>query len=181
MQNNFSFLFLFLAIFYTSMVAAQTKSKGPVISEFGEVFAIENATFPLDTTKEYKAVFDIMTSPESHQELNRSMETAARFLNMHAQAGVPVSNLKAAMVVHNEASKDVITNEAYQKRYNTNNPNLELIQALLKADVQVVFCGQSSAARNFPKEDLIPGVQLALSAMTALIQFQNQEYRLIKF
>ncbi|WP_273566985.1 DsrE family protein [Maribacter halichondriae] len=160
---------------------SQNKSKGPIITEYGEVFEVKNPEFKVDTSKEYRAVFDIMNSPESHTDLNKSIETAARFLNMHAQAGVPKNQLKATLVVHNAASKDIITNEAYQKKYGTDNPNRELIQALLDADVQIIFCGQSSAARGFPKEELIEGVQLSLSAMTALIELQNQEYRLIKF
>ena len=47
--------------------------------------------------------------------------------------------------------------------------------------VQIIFCGQSSNSRNIPKEQLIDGVQLSLSAMTALIQLQDQGYRLVKF
>ncbi len=173
-------VFLFL-VFLTTSTFSQKKSAGPIISGYGEVFTVESPDFKVDPNHEYKAVFDIMNSPESHDALNRSIETAARFLNMHAQAGVPKDKLKAAIVVHNAASKDIITNEAYQKRYGSDNPNLGLIQALLDADVQVIFCGQSSAARNFPKEELIEGVQLALSAMTALIDLQGQGYRLIKF
>jgi len=177
LQNT---LFVILSFSVVSIVA-QSKSAGPIITEFGEVFAVESQEFKVDPTKEYKAVFDIMNSPESHTQINKSIETAARFLNMHAQNGVPAENLKAALVVHNAASKDIITNKAYNKKYGTDNPNQKLIQALLDANVQIIFCGQSSAARGFPKEELVEGVQLSLSAMTALIDLQNQDYRLIKF
>ncbi len=163
----------------TSLVG-QTKSKGPIIQEYGEVFTVGNPDFKVDTTITYKAVFDIMNSPVSHEEINRSIETVARFLNMHVQNGVPAEQLKAAVVIHNAASKDVLSNEAYKKRYGTENPNAGLIQALLKADVPIIFCGQSAAARGIPKEDMIDGIQLALSAMNALIQLQDKEYRLIK-
>ncbi len=122
-----------------------------------------------------------MNSPESHESVNASIETAARFLNMHAQSGIPAKNLKVALVVHNKASKDVISNEAYQKKYGTNNPNQELIKALIDVGGQIIFCGQSSVSRGFPREDLIEGVQLSLSAMTALIQLQDENYKLIKF
>ena len=100
---------------------------------------------------------------------------------MHAQAEVPQSQLKAVLVVHNKASKDIITNEAYNKRYGIANPNYDMIQELMHAGVEIIFCGQSSKSRGFPKEDLIPGVQISLSAMTALIQLQNNGYQLIKF
>jgi len=162
-------------------LTAQTKKSGPIITDFGEVWEISEPDHKIDKNLEYKAVFDIMNSPENHEDLNTTIETAARFLNMHAQSGVPADQLKIALVVHNKASKDIITNEAYQKRYGTNNPNNDLVQALLDAGGQIIFCGQSSLSRGFPKEELIDGVQLSLSAMTALIQLQNEEYRLIKF
>lgn len=166
---------------YSCIAVAQSKETGPIIKDFGKVWKIENPDYKVDSTKEYKAVFDIMNSPESHGVVNATIETAARFLNMHAQGGIPAQNLKIALVVHNKASKDVISNEAYQKKYGTNNPNQKLIKALLDSGGQIIFCGQSSLSRDFPREDLIEGVQLSLSAMTALIQLQNEDYRLIKF
>ena len=172
---------LFLALAWAFVVAAQEKKAGPVIENFGKVWAIENPDFVTPTDTEYKVVFDIMNSPEDPAQLNASIETAARFLNMHAQAGVPIENMKVALVVHNKASKDIITDTAYQARFQMDNPNAEMVQDLLDAGVQFIFCGQSSVSRNFPIEETITGVELGLSAMTALIQLQNQGYRLIKF
>ena len=170
-----------ILFFVITTGTSQEKKAGPIISDFGKVHTIDNADFKVDVSKEYKVVFDIMNTPDAISDLNRSIETAARFLNMHAQAGVPVENLKVALVVHNKASKDIITNAAYQERYGIDNPNQELIQSIIAAGGEVVFCGQSSVSRGFPKEDLIDGVQLALSAMTALITFQDNNYRFIKF
>lgn len=160
---------------------AQEKKAGPVIADYGKVWRVENTKYKVDSKSELKAVFDIMNSPESPTELNKSIETAARFLNMHAQQGVSTDKLQVALVVHNQASKDIITNEAYQKRYGVDNPNAEMVEQLIDAGVQFIFCGQSSLSRKFPIEETIPGVQLSLSAMTALIQLQNNGYRLIKF
>jgi len=175
------FLPLLTTLIFQSTLLAQTKQTGPIIKDYGKVWAIENPDFKVDALKEYKAVFDIMNSPENHETVNASIETAARFLNMHAQSGVPAENLKIALVVHNKASKDVIDNDAYEKKYGTDNPNQKLIKALIDAGGQIIFCGQSSVSRDFPRKDLIEGVQLSLSAMTALIQLQNEDYRLIKF
>ena len=181
MPKNLKFLLFLALIFNIAALYAQEKSSGPVITEYGEVFAIDNADFEIDINNEYKAVFDIMNSPDSHSELNKSIETAARFLNMHVQSGVPAKQLKVALVVHNAASKDIITNAAYTAKYGVDNPNEKLIKALLEANAEIIFCGQSSKARGFPKEELIDGVHLSLSAMTALISLQDQGYRLIKF
>ncbi len=160
---------------------AQEKEAGPVLQDYGKVWKVESPDFATDTSIEYKVVFDIMQSPESHEKVNTSLETAARFLNMHTQNGVPLSQLKVALVVHSKASKDVISNAAYKKRFGVENPNYDMVQQLMDAGVEVILCGQSSKSRNFPKEQLIPGVQLSLSAMTALIQLQNKNYQLIKF
>lgn len=181
MKKHFAFLSTICMFFALNHTTAQTKSAGPIITDFGKVHQINNADFKVDKTKEYKAVFDIMNTPDDKKELNKSIETAARFLNMHAQSGIPAKNLKVALIVHNKASKDLITNEAYQKRYGTDNPNQELIKSLIDAGGEIIFCGQSSMSRGFPKEDLIEGVQLSLSAMTALIHFQDANYSLIKF
>ena len=174
-------LFWIFTIGFFSSCFSQTKQSGPVIKNYGKVWHIENTDFKVDTTKTYKAVFDIMNSPEDVSQRNASLETAARFLNMRAQSGVPLEQLKVALVVHNKASKDVITSEAYQAKYKVKNPNEQLLQDLMAAGAQIIFCGQSSSSRGFPKEDLIDGVQLSLSAMTALIQLQDENYRLIKF
>jgi len=162
-------------------VLSQTKESGPIIAEYGEVWNIKNPDFTTNSSKEYKVVFDIMNTSDSPDKLNKSIETAARFLNMHAQSGVPLSNLKVALVVHNKASKDLLKSTVYRDRYDTDNPNEVLIQKLLDVGVEVVFCGQSSLSRNVPVSDTIDGVDLALSAMTALIQLQDDGFQLIKF
>lgn len=172
---------LFLLLLGTLSGLGQEKKAGPVIKDYGKVWQIEAPDYQIQPNSEFKVVFDIMNSPEDPSQLNASIETAARFLNMHAQSGVSTENMKVALVVHNKASKDMITNEAYQNRFGISNPNAEMISQLMNAGVDFIFCGQSSASRNFPKEDTIDGVQLSLSAMTALIQLQNEGYRLIKF
>jgi intracellular sulfur oxidation DsrE/DsrF family protein len=160
---------------------AQKKAKGPVIKGYGEVWDIPGATYGTDTSGTFWAVFDVMNSPEDPGQLNPWMETAARFLNMHARAGVPVGQLKVALVVHNKASTDLLDSEHYRERFGVSNPNEGLLRELMDAGARVVFCGQSSTARNVPIEDTVKGVELSLSAITALIQLQESGYHLIKF
>jgi intracellular sulfur oxidation DsrE/DsrF family protein len=174
----FNLLFLFLV---PLVCCAQSRKAGPVVPNYGAVWPIDEPDYKTNTDEPLKVVFDIMNSPESYGTINASIETAARFLNMHAQAGVPSENLYVALVVHNKASKDVVLSEFYHERYGVENPNEPMIRELIDAGVQVIFCGQSSLSRNFPKTEIIEGVQLSLSAMTALIQLQNQGYRLVKF
>lgn len=171
---------LFLVIISHSLLA-QNKSSGPFIKNYGQVWKIDNQDYKVDTTKTFKVVFDIMTSPDDLGQVNPSIETAARFLNMHGQNGIPLEQLKVALVIHNKASKDVINSQAYKNKFGRENPNEELLKELIAANADIIFCGQSSASRGFPKQELIEGIQLSLSAMTALIQLQDDNYRLIKF
>ncbi|MDT0607703.1 DsrE family protein [Croceitalea rosinachiae] len=178
MSKTLAFVFLLGIVINLS---AQEKKAGPIIQDFGKVWVIENPDYQVRTNAELKVVFDIMNSPDDLTKSNASIETAARFLNMHGQSGVSKEHMKVALVVHNKASKDIITNEAYEARYGVENPNSKMVQQLMDAGVEFIFCGQSSFSRSFPIEETISGVQLSLSAMTALIQLQNDGYRLIKF
>ncbi len=159
---------------------SQEKKSGPVVEGYGQVWAIENPDFKTDTSQEFKVVFDVKDGPKSDTELNRNLNTVARFLNMHAQSGIPASQIKVALIVHGTAARNLLTDEAHKERYKVANPNRELVEQLLDAGVEIILCGQSSKTRDLPKEDLVPGVKIALSAMTANIQLQNQGYRPIK-
>jgi len=181
MEKRILFIGLFIFFISPGRSISQTTETGPVIENYGKVWKIEDLSFATETSKEFRVVFDIMNSPESHSEINKNIATAARFLNMHAQSGVPWENLKVVLVVHNKASKDIMSSLAYHKRFSVNNPNEALVQEFMAAGVEIIFCGQSSLARGYPIEEAIDGVQLALSAMTALIQLQDDGYQLIKF
>ncbi|MEJ2584486.1 MAG: DsrE family protein [Robiginitalea sp.] len=178
MKRNLPFVFL---LFWLLPGTAQEKVKGPVIEGYGEVWDIPGATYKTNTSGMFRAVFDVMNSPEDPGQLNPWMETAARFLNMHARAGVPAEQLEVALVVHNKASTDLLDSAHYEEQFGVPNPNEGLLRELMDAGVQVLFCGQSSMARGVPIEETVEGVQLSLSATTALIQLQESGYHLIKF
>jgi len=181
-MKNFCRLFIScnLLVFLSISLQAQ-RASGPIIDQFGAVHQIDEPDFPLDPKQVYKAVFDVASTPEDPSKINPQLNTLARFLNMHAQAGVPAENLAVACAIHNLASKDALSNEAYQKRYGIDNPNLPLLEALEKAGAKIYICGQSINSRKIDRNELAGPVKLALSAMTVLISMQNDGYRLISF
>lgn len=95
---------------------------------------------------------------------------------MHGQAGVPAERLSGAIVVHGAASFELLDDEAYQARFGVDNPNGELLRELIATGQPV--CGQSAASRGVPTDPLIPGVKVALSAMTAFLMLQDEGYRI---
>ena len=154
---------------------------GPVISDFGAVYSIEGAAEVGDSRDGARAVFDVAIGSEDPAALNARIETVARFLNMHAAAGFPEERLKAVLVLHGSAARDALDDEAFEKRFGVDNPNLPLLAALADAGVEVYLCGQSAAHRGFAPDEIAGAVDVALSAMTVLIQKQAEGYGLIAF
>ena len=167
---------LFIALLLPTVVSAQAAPRtGPVVPSFGPVYeVIPDFANPSDL--DYKVAFEAAQT-STPARLNSTLTSAARFLNMHGQAGIPRDRVAAAVVIHGTAVSDVLNAEAYRARHDAENPNAALIQELLEAGVQIVVCGQSAASRGVEKEELMDGVQLALSAMTAFVILQEQGFR----
>ena len=113
--------------------------------------------------------------------INPLLNAVARFLNMHGQTGLELEQMDVVVVLHGAGVKNVLNDKAYQKKFNTDNPNAELLRALNQAGVQLYVCGQSLNSRGYDRDDLAEPVKLSLSAMTALVHFQEEGYRLINF
>lgn len=181
MKSNIILFCLFASV-QTLMFSQQDKKiNGPVIKDYGATYEVINPEIETEINTEMKVIFDVDKSSDDKSEVNKYIEVAARFLNMHVNAGMKPEQLKAAMTIHAGAAQDVFTNEAYKEKFGIDNPNLKLINALSEAGVDVIVCGQSAAKNNMSREDINPNVKIALSATTALIQFQNKGYQFVKY
>lgn len=159
----------------------QTPSTGPVIESAGPTFDVPDPGFVTPLGLSYKVVFDVSQPSSPTDAVNPGFETAARFLNMHARAGVPASQVQVALVVHGGASIDLLRDEARRERSAADNPNLALLRELAGADVRIILCGQTAASRSIRQDELVEGVDVALSAMTALYVLQTEGYRVNPF
>lgn len=147
-------------------------STGPVIADYGPVADVEGAA-PIPAHTRFKVVFDVSEGAEPG-EINHGIESAARFLNMHARAGVRPSDLRLAIVVRGSATRDV----AVHPRPEEDNANAALIADLIAHGVEIYVCGQSAAHFDVNASDLLPNVRLSLSAMTAHALLQQRGYTL---
>ena len=151
---------------------------GPRIQAGGPTIGVDNPTFVVPSDHVFKAVFEIVDASEEGQ-VQPEMTTIARFLNLHARHGVEDDRVLAAAVVHGGGFSALLNDEAHAERYDgATNPTRELVEDLLANGVQIILCGQTAGGRQLQPGELIPGVQVALSAMTALNYFQTQGYRL---
>lgn len=152
---------------------------GPVFPEFGQAILVET-TDPLPTDAHFKIAFDMSAAAEEG-EVARTLNSVARFINMHVRAGVPLENIDIAVVVHGKATLDMAapSNEgAVRSSHFTND---DAITTLIDKSVRIIVCGQSAAHYEVGIETLHPGVEMALSAMTAHAQLQQDGYTLNPF
>ena len=152
------------------MADLESFTTGPVFEDHGPVADVETTVdVPADTTLRH--VFDVGTRAEEGQP-NRTLVSAARFINMHARAGVDPERIEVAVVVHGKAIYDV-SGEA--------PGSAELVAALIDHGVKIYVCGQTAAYYDVTSDNLLPGVELALSAMTMHALLQQKGYTLNPF
>lgn len=172
----------FLLISFLGLNAQTTKPKtGPIIDDYGPAFGIKKADLKLEKGKEYKVIFDVFTDKSKEGKINPLIETVARYLNMHAQQGIKLKNMKVVVILHGGATRSALSNKAYEDKYGIKNPNSLIIKELEKADVAFYVCGQSLLFNKFDIEDVSEHVKISLSALTALVEYQSNGYQIINF
>ena len=145
-------------------------STGPVFKEFGPVAAID-ATMSIPDGARFRHSFDVSERAEDGKP-NRTLVSAARFINMHARVGIDQDRIDLAVVVHGTAVHDVSGTESGSEA---------LVAALIDYGVRIIVCGQSAAYYDVSTRDLLPGVEMAISAMTAHALLQQQGYTINPF
>ncbi len=150
-----------------------------LIKDFGYFYSVPEHVQINDSTV-FKIAFDVGDGAKKGEQ-NNSMNSLARFINMHVAHGVKPDNIQLALVVHGSASVDVLANSEYKERFNADNKNQALIEQLLANNTKVYVCGQSATHFKVTPALLIEGVKMSLSAMTAHAQLQQQGYTLNPF
>jgi intracellular sulfur oxidation DsrE/DsrF family protein len=164
-------LLLILAAFASNTAADEGRfTKGPVFTDHGPVADID-VTMPIPPGMTFKHSFDVST-PASAGAPNSTLVSAARFINMHARAGIPVDDIQVAVVVHGKAVREMADKQS---------ASAGIIAALAGQGVRIIVCGQSAAYYDVANDDLLPGVEMALSAMTVHAILQQQGYTLNPF
>ena len=153
---------------------------GPVFEEFGPHAVIEGLE-PFAADTEFAHSFDVAKAAEGGGR-NRGFESAARFINMHVANGVAEENIRVAVVVHGPAVLDLLSPEGWAARDREGeNGSAAMVRAMLDHGVRFIVCGQSATAQGVTAEQLIEGVEMDLSAMTAHAKLQQRGYTVNPF
>lgn len=153
---------------------------GPVFEEFGPHAAIDGVEpFPADT--EFAHSFDVAEAARDGGR-NRGIESAARFINMHVANGVAPENIRVAVVVHGPAVLDLLSAEGWEAHGKEGeNGSAAMVRAMLDHGVEIIVCGQSATAQGVTSDQLIDGVVMDFSAMTAHARLQQRGYTVNPF
>lgn len=170
-----------LALLVGTPVAAQQSPfhAGTAIPAYGRIATIDS-DLPIPKGTVFKVDFDASAKAKPG-EVDRIVDAAIRFINMHVEAGVPVKDIHVALVFHGPAAFDLTSDPFYAAHAGpgaTTNATAPALAALIAKGARVYLCGQSAAAQGIAKADLLPGVKMALSAMTAHALLQQQGYTL---
>ncbi|MBL8811754.1 MAG: DsrE family protein [Planctomycetaceae bacterium] len=147
----------------------------PVIEGFGGVVQIPDA---IDAPQAgMKMVLDVTADAKDPAEVNKGLDRAARILNLYGAYGLKSSDIKLTVVLHGEATKSAMTNEAWEKRFETpTNPNLKLIKAIKDAGVEVVVCGQALHYKKIGENEVASDIRIAAAAFSVLMNRQSAGY-----
>ena len=181
MQTPLRFALLpLLALAQPASAQMENFRPGPVFQDFGPIAPVQTSE-PLAKDTVFKISFDVAKAADP-DKINRTIESAARFINMHVAAGVPEENIHLAVVVHGGASLDLTNQEFFAAHKDgAGNASAAAIAQLQDHGVTFHLCGQSAAAHGIDDSDLLPGVKMALSAMTAHALLQQQGFTINPF
>lgn len=177
--------YLYMTILFICAAAkeinAQEKINGSLIPEYGAIYTVPHPDLNTGDLQGFKAVFDLSAAPEDPAQVNPNFERVARFLNMHAAAGITVEKIEPVMVIHGNAAMGLLQDKYYKEVFGVANPNIDLLDKLHALGVPVILCGQTAGARGISKDKRWQPTQVSLSAMTALMYYQSKNYALINF
>ena len=155
------------------------QASGPVIQSTGMSFKVDDPTFLIPANHDFKAVFVISAGGPDTVKVNEQVVSLARFYNHTVRNGIAESRVHAAAVFHGNGWQAILNDSAYTARFGKANPSRRVIEELVQHGATLVLCGQTAGRAGVKKEELLPGVKLAISAMTAFEYLQSQGYQYI--
>lgn len=142
---------------------------------------IPNAAVQPDKKRTYRAVYDATRFPKEPGQLIPALNMAGSELNAFDVDGVPLRNVKFAIVFHGPAINGILDNAHYEAKFGKPNPNLKVLADLKKAGVQIFVCGQNLISENIDPKIISQDVTVASDALIVLMTYQDDGYALMSF
>jgi hypothetical protein len=160
-------------------LTSDPKWEHPRIRSEGKVVVLPHAAVPPRAGS--KAVFDIKSARDVGDVID-GVARLARWINLNAAAGIEPQQIHVVAVFHGEATRAVLTNEAYARDHGTPaNPNLKVLRELRQHGVELYVCGQALAHHRYAQAEVTPEVRVATAALTVLIQRQQDGHAYLPY
>jgi predicted peroxiredoxin len=172
-------IYFLLVGFLLISFAGQAQKKYPFIKSGGSMFDVPEAEPIADKQMKYKVLYEISKGADKPDTINSTLDKLARLVNLHLSAGIPKQNLDVVAVVHFLGTPLILSDEAYKKKYDVNNPNTTLINELAANGVKIYICGQSLYMRKMEKEPRNANIKVTLSAMLLMTTLQSKGYVMV--
>lgn len=144
---------------------------------FSGVVPVKKVTEIPDPTLDYKLMFELVqNNPDSISGANAGMVEIARVINLHVASGIPVEKIFPVIVIHGPVLNAFTSNEFYNEKFKTDNPNLKLISDLEALGTKFIACGQAMYYFDIKDKDLLSTIKVALTAQTILSSYRLKGY-----
>lgn len=175
---------LMIALTATTVQASALGSdqdwSSPRIPGYGAAKPMPNAAVPFEKERTYKVLFSLSQASSGPGQPLPGLVRAARLLNLAALAEVPEEQMKVAVVLQGPATFAVLQDKYYRRRMDSANPNLDLLDKLKAAGVEIFVCGQALAHLKLDPEWVSTDVKVAVSALNVMVDYQMKGYALIQ-
>ncbi|MFI5153374.1 MAG: hypothetical protein ACHQET_08585 [Chitinophagales bacterium] len=144
-------------------------------SEYSGVIPVKDIQEMPDPSLKFKLLFNFtawVNDSSARKKIDWGLAEIGRIINLHIAAGVPKENLDIVLVIHGPSLNTLLTNENYRKKFNVDNPNLDILKQLTDLKTKLIACSQAELYFNIPREQMITEVRNALSAQVAMSNYQ---------
>lgn len=122
-----------------------------------------------DNSIDYKVALDLYGRVKDSTAIHPVILEIARTYNLNIVNGVPAEKIQIAAVIHGGLVQAILSEEECQGKYQTSNPNLAALKALVAVGVKFYVCGQSMGIYNLLQENITSLIKVAVSAKTTFI------------
>ncbi len=125
---------------------------------------------------DYKVALDLYGRVKDSTSIHPVILEVARTYNLNIANGVPPEKIQIAAIIHGGLVQAILSEEEYQIKYQTTNPNLSALKILEDVGVEFYVCGQSMGFYGIAAERISPIVKMAISAKTTFITLDQMGF-----
>jgi intracellular sulfur oxidation DsrE/DsrF family protein len=151
----------------------------PAIQGYGGIYRYSQAGLLPPSHKNYRMVINATHGAEDPSAVSPDLDKAARIYNLVRSGGAQPQQIRMIVVLHDKAAMAALSDAKYRQVFGRANPNVELIQQLRQVGARVTLCSQSMGKSNLAASDINSDVEIVLSAMTTILQAQQDGYVLL--